>query len=129
MDIKSIVARSVGISGHRKRRSVFILERRAILPVLFAARQLSFTMIWSTTATTAAVTRSATTPCCTEAYRYLCSVHVPTLWKDRFQADALPCSCDSNGLEHVLPGQELVPQYRIDSAYRDECPGVPHDHQ
>ena len=66
---------------------------------------------------------------CTKAYRYWGSVHVQTLWQDGLQTDALPRPCDSHGLEHVLPGQELISQYRLDSADCDESPGLPHDHQ
>ena len=102
------------------------------LPFLsqFAARQPSCTMIGSTT---------AHYTCSDKKCRHSMFVPKPTaillrpcpnsLVKTDFKRMRYPCSCDSNGLEHVLPGQELVPQYRIDFAYRDECPSVPHDHQ
>ena len=63
MVIKSICARSVAISGRRKRPNVFTPERRITHPARSAAKPLSCTMTRSITATTAAATRSAITLC------------------------------------------------------------------
>ena len=86
-------------------------------------------MTWNTTAIT--VLRQEVQPLHvhTQAHGDLSAVHVQAVWKDGFQTDALPVPYDPHGLDHVLPGQKFVPQYRLDPAFRDEYPGVPHDHQ
>ena len=130
MDIKSTSARNAGISGRRKRGGRSGGPERKITPhVRSAAKLLSCTTIRSITATTAAVTKSAATLSSCQSLRPSRPHPCPSCLENRLQADALSCPCNPHGSEHVLLGQEFIPQYCPYPAYCDECPGLPHHHQ
>ena len=124
MDIKNINAKSVNISESHKHRPRSAI--RIIPSAQHAEKPLSYITTGSIMSTIPAATRNADI---LSLYQSLPSVHIQTVRQDGLQTDTLPRPCDPHGLEHVLPGQELISQYRLDSADCDESSGLPHDHQ
>jgi hypothetical protein len=125
MDIKSFVARSL-YQWAPERRSVFILERRAFLP--YYLRQATFLNRYG------ALKRLR---CCDKKCNHSMFVRSlplsllrpsPTLLKDDFKRMRFPVHVILKALSMFYLGKNSF-AISHDSAYRDECPGVPHDHQ